>query len=345
MSKESNRRYWEQRALSRERQAMASAEEFITLLESFYRDAQEAIAKNIENFYIRYMGKYGVSYAEAVKRLTPSERATWLLEIKRRLDEIERGIDVAENYAALDAGSYGARITRLQARSIEIDAEIAKLTQRFDRGLKGALGSIAQDAFLQTTHEIQTRTHTGFVFRQLDTRTIENLLSYPWSGANFSQRIWRNANALRFSLRETLTNGIIRGEGIDKMMSNLNAHFDVARSAARRIVRTETNYVLNQSRLQSFAEMGVEKYQFLATLDDRTSETCIDLDLNEYLVSEAKVGENYPPMHPNCRSVTIPVIEGASPSERTAKDKNGKTYYVPGDMPYKEWERKYVLAA
>lgn len=30
-------------------------------------------------------------------------------------------------------------------------------------------------------------------------------------------------------------------------------------------------------------------------------------------------------------------------SMRTAKNEDGKTYYVPADMTYREWEKKFVV--
>ena len=53
----------------------------------------------------------------------------------------------------------------------------------------------------------------------------------------------------------------------------------------------------------------VEKYEFLAAIDSRTSPQCREHNGATYLLKDAKVGTNYPPLHPNCRSTVIPVLE------------------------------------
>ena len=56
---------------------------------------------------------------------------------------------------------------------------------------------------------------------------------------------------------------------------------------------------------------------------------------------------NLQSFHPNCRCTTVPYFddEFTAGTERVARDKDGKTYYVPGNMTYEEWKRKYVGSA
>jgi SPP1 gp7 family putative phage head morphogenesis protein len=47
-----------------------------------------------------------------------------------------------------------------------------------------------------------------------------------------------------------------------------------------------------------------------AFLDNRTSDICRKIDEEmkkgkKYRIDEAVVGENYPPLHPNCRTVAL----------------------------------------
>ena len=45
-----------------------------------------------------------------------------------------------------------------------------------------------------------------------------------------------------------------------------------------RLVRTEINYYHNQIDLRAYKDMGIEKYRYLAVLDNRTSDICQELD-------------------------------------------------------------------
>jgi SPP1 gp7 family putative phage head morphogenesis protein len=78
---------------------------------------------------------------------------------------------------------------------------------------------------------------------------------------------------------------------------------------AFRLIRTESAHVDGEVLLESFkqakAELGYTKYIFDATIDNRTSEICAEKDNKSYYIDEAVIGENFPPLHPNCRSTVV----------------------------------------
>ncbi|MGT2715858.1 minor capsid protein [Streptococcus respiraculi] len=114
---------------------------------------------------------------------------------------------------------------------------------------------------------------------------------------------------------------------------------------ARRLIRTESAHLHNEMEARAYEEADVEKYRFVATLDLRTSSFCRPLDGKVFKVSERKVGKNYPPLHPWCRSTTVAADdeEWLNEMKRRAIDpKTGKSVLVPADMNYDEWYEKYV---
>lgn len=120
---------------------------------------------------------------------------------------------------------------------------------------------------------------------------------------------------------------------------------DVGISNARRLVRTELNYVENQSAMDSIKEAGMKYYRFSATLDRRTSATCREHDGHVYPIDEYQPGSTAPPLHPNCRSTIAGSLYGPGKKKtgtRIARNDKGKTYYVPADMTYEEWYQQYV---
>ena len=88
--------------------------------------------------------------------------------------------------------------------------------------------------------------------------------------------------------------------------------------------------------------MNVDKYQFLATLDNRTSEICQSLDGKIFDLKDRVVGVNASPMHVSCRSCEIPYIENDY-STRFARDSKGKRIEVSSNMTYKEWAKIYKI--
>jgi SPP1 gp7 family putative phage head morphogenesis protein len=173
------------------------------------------------------------------------------------------------------------------------------------------------------------------------------VLAKPWApdGSNFSARIWKDRDKLVSELQTILTQDLIRGEPAEKVISDFAERMGVSRHAAERLIRTEAAYFAGQSRMDAYREMGVEQYKFVATLDRRTSEICRDMDGRVFRLSEARAGVNYPPLHVYCRSTTIPHFEDAEPGERAARSDDGDTYYVPGDMTYREWAEQHAPAA
>ena len=79
--------------------------------------------------------------------------------------------------------------------------------------------------------------------------------------------------------------------------------------ASRRLVRTESAYLAGQADQLAYQELMIDRYRYLATLDMRTSSLCQGLDGRQFDRAAARVGVNYPPMHPNCRSTTVAVID------------------------------------
>ena len=114
--------------------------------------------------------------------------------------------------------------------------------------------------------------------------------------------------------------------------------------AAGRLVQTEQAYFHARSSLDCFSELGVDKLEFIATLDSRTSEICQSMDGVVFAAKDSEIGVNVPPLHPNCRSVTAPYFEDdAGRGMRAARDpETGKTYYVPDNIAYKQWRGKFV---
>lgn len=69
------------------------------------------------------------------------------------------------------------------------------------------------------------------------------------------------------------------------------------------------------------------------------------MDGKHFPMSEWKVGVTAPPFHVHCRSTTVPYFDDEfdAVGERAARDEEtGKTYFVPGNMTYKEWDKAFV---
>ena len=101
--------------------------------------------------------------------------------------------------------------------------------------------------------------------------------------------------------------------------------------------------IQNKASIDAYKGLGVDKIQVLGTLDRVTCEKCGSFDGKIFEIDKAQQGLNIPPFHPNCRCTTTPYDEDWEHSgTRNAKDDNGNDYYVPENMSYEEWKRKFV---
>lgn len=176
-------------------------------------------------------------------------------------------------------------------------------------------------------------------------RRLEEMLSARWSGMNYSERIWRNGETIAKRVQQDLAFGILAGHDINQIIDQLAHDFDIARWQASRLIRTEYTYIANATQLQAYRDMDMPYYQFIATLDMKTSEVCQYHDGRIYPVNKAEIGFNMPPLHPWCRSTTVGVLKPEKVKDDTRIAINpvtGAYERLPGDMSYKEWLAKYV---
>jgi SPP1 gp7 family putative phage head morphogenesis protein len=338
-----NQEYWRRRSEQVALMQYEKADHYADRLLKEYQRAIRRIERDIEAFYARYAVENQVTMDEARRLLTAGE----LREFRMTLEEF---IEKAKNNAdgrwtrQLNAAYYKARISRLEALTLQIRQEVELLLGNAHAGTQELLAGIYEDTYYRTVYEVQRGLGIGVSFATLDRPTIEKAIQTPWLGENYSERVWANRDKLVRELQTKLTQAFIRGEGVAQTAKDLAERMQVSYSSAERIVRTESSFVTHQAAWEGYKASGVvEQYEFLATLDSRTSEICRVMDGKVFRLSEKEVGVNFPPLHPNCRSTVVPYFDDeGDPGERIARDSDGGVYHVPGNMTYREWYERYV---
>lgn len=310
-------------------------------LQRAFAQTQREIGDMIEAFYEKYAGEAGVSLSDARIYLTSAETKITLDEyyilVKRAL-----GGD-AQADALLNAAQKRRQITRLQALGLQLDGHTKLLGKTAQNIMQGTFEAVAGESYLLQIYNVQKAMGYGTSFTTLNRAKLRELCSRTWQGKrNWSQRVWGHVGNLGEELERTLRLGISTGQSSRDMAAQLSARVGVARSRCMTLIRTEAARITEDATLAGYVETGVEEYQFLATLDKRTSPACQKLDMQHFPVEEAVTGRNYPPMHPNCRSTTVVYFgDEDDAGVRIARGDDGKTYEVPGDMTYEQWKRQY----
>lgn len=151
---------------------------------------------------------------------------------------------------------------------------------------------------------------------------------------------------------KVIRRGLVEGQSVDDMVRQIVPRAGQGRTVLKKlrrnadaVVRTSVNHVVTQARQQTFIENKdvVKGWQFLATLDNKTSELCISLDGRQFPVGKGPL----PPAHVRCRSTSTPVLKSLkemglkgdnySPSTRASMDGQ-----VPESTTMAEWLKKKV---
>lgn len=342
-NKQKSREYWEKRARENENKVYKQGTDLMKELNSSYTRARREIQKSINDLVARYMDKTELSYAEAMKYLTSSEFKEWRMTLEDYEEHIELLEDVSPELAKkvrieLETLAMKSRITRLDSLKIQIDFELNKKTiAEQDLIEKGVSAAYTDFYKIQTTEFGLTGVHTI-----LPKATLERLVQQPWSGENFSERIWGNAEALGKVLKQEIIQSFMQGISVKDLSDRIEKRFITDRYNTERLVRTELNYALNETTRLSYEEAEIEEYEYLAEIDSRTSDICRELNGKIFKVKDAKVGVNYCPMHPNCRSTTVPVIDYENFGKKKESDIQEKKKSKKDDI-IKEKDELYGL--
>lgn len=343
-----SKEYWEERAVRSLLESEKTAAQHIDSLALAYDRAILNITREIESFYSKYASNNKITLAEARKRLTPVEVISFNKQAKVYLDEITRlgsSAFTKEYRSYLRALSGRAYVSRLQELTVNIRHQIELLSTSKENDLRDVLTGTYDNIYSKSLYDIQSKVEIGVMFTLPNTRALEAIVNEKWLGSNYSERIWQDKNSMLGQLEQVLSQEFVRGRGPNVVSRDLANKLNVSYSNAKRLVRTELNYISNKAMMQSYVDSEVlDKYQYLATLDNRTSEICIELDSKIFPLKEATVGVNYPPMHPNCRSTTIPYFEDDEISknivDRIERNAEGKSVRLGRDtkLSYKEWK-------
>lgn len=127
--------------------------------------------------------------------------------------------------------------------------------------------------------------------------------------------------------------GFAEGQTNWQITKQVKDEIDTSKRNTATMVRTGVQHVANQARKKVLQDNGVKKYQWVSTLDSRTTPFCQRVD---NLIFEYGKGP-YPPAHPNCRSTTVPDFPKGFEFLREGETRSSIDGQVSGDLDYFDW--------
>ena len=341
--------YWEKRALRDKKFATNRTEDYIkNKLSKAYSEVSKELEEEIKALYEK-LDKSKSLLAQSNEKLLTSTQASEIKELLNKLNEekekltnanlpkevsdtIEKNIKLIEE--SLKMKSKSGYITHLEMMQERVNSLALSVANENQINMYDYLAKEYTDDYFRGVFRVQQGMGFGKDFVSPNPKLIQNVIMRSYAGSSFSKRIWKDVNKLGSTLKDTLTKGFIRGDSIDTMTKRLLERVEVSKSHAKMLIRTESARVCEEATKDAYKECGIEQYIYLATLDRKTSLICQELDMKSFPLKDAKIGENYPPMHPNCRSTTM---ADTKPLKRIARGADGKNYEVDGNLSYKDW--------
>jgi SPP1 gp7 family putative phage head morphogenesis protein len=277
---------------------------------------------------------------------------------------------------------YERRVTR------KVNTVLDDHTSRLDGVIKGSnintgkgkidLNKSIDDELLKTYREVQTVSSRSLV------DLFSDQVSYTYQGVEASMsKIWETdrpkvrlaeeivlqqplyknktlaagwagiSAGSKIRIEALIRKGIAEGRTVDEIAYSIRKGFvhTITRAQSRALVVTSITSVAAQAdhAIYNANKKAIVGYQYVAVLDDRTSEVCASRDGKIFEVDD--IG-HLPPAHYNCRSTTVPVfkswediskLEGVAQVRRKNMEgltKTQKAFYdgqTPMRETYNEW--------
>lgn len=210
------------------------------------------------------------------------------------------------------------------------DARTVKKLNKMLASLDGVLSDVTGDwknTIEKSLREIADYENKWFIHTLQDNTKAKTFITAPtaeelWSRIKFAPLALSNAPLVlndllsgwgdneRNRLLRGVQTGFVQGQTTRQIVSGVagaGGLADISERNVMTVVRTAVSHVSNTARDEVYSSNNdiVQKYQWVSTLDSRTSTVCKSRDGQKYVIGKGPM----PPAHPNCRSTTIPIIE------------------------------------
>jgi SPP1 gp7 family putative phage head morphogenesis protein len=132
---------------------------------------------------------------------------------------------------------------------------------------------------------------------------IDRVINTPIDGTLFSDRIWKNKDALLRRLNKAINDIMYGKTTIDMAGKQISRIFNVSAYESKRLLETEITRVQAQAS-KNIAEALDVRVMWSATFEN-TCEICAKLDSKIFDIDAAPAI----PVHPHCRCILLPLVE------------------------------------
>ena len=288
--------YWQKRSNDIMRYVDSTDVDMFAELQKIYASESAQIQRDLFAFVTKYADDNKMSYSDALQRLRGVDLSDYQANAKKYREQAKKDPELLKR---LNEQYVSSKVTRFDALNLEMIYKIGVMQGIIEKSFENYLKSTAKYAY---------RKAMGDNSGALNEPALKELINTPFNGRNYSQQVWGNTDDLARDLRDVLKRGFIRGDDVRRMAGELAKKYNVARSRAQTLIRTDGTAIINRSAIKRYEESGLEFYRISVQMDNRTSQICKNIHSEDkrYRIDEFETGVTAPPFHYNCRSAVIP---------------------------------------
>lgn len=292
----SSKTYWRDRELEWKKKRLKDEKQYADEIQEIYANMMDSVEKEIESFFSRYANKENITMAEAKKRVSNIDIKAFQRKAKKYVKEKNFSDEANEQMRLYN---LAMKVNRLELLKANIGLE---LVAGHDE-LKSYTGDKLEGAYLEEIKRNASILGDTVIDNAKMAKTVADS---SFKNATFSERIWVNQDQLKNSLSSVLSNALIQGKNPREFIPLIRKKFDVSRCNAERLLRTEIARVQTQAQIESYEANGIDEYEYVACGLKDVCPLCKEMDGKTFKLKDMEIGENAPPMHPNCHCATAP---------------------------------------
>lgn len=293
--------YWRDREETQKQHNITDLNEYNRELDKIYATMITDCQNQINDWYMRYATKEGISIADAKKRVSTADQKYYAERAK-------------EYVANKDFSDKANREMRLYNLTMKVN-RMELLKANLGMAMTGSYSDIEKltGEFLdkKTLEELKRQAVILGKGVEDSEKRANDIVNASFKNATFSDRLWADMDSLRQSINVQVQRSLIRGlnpvEIARGFMPELRNDVRKARYVTERLARTEMSRVLTDAQMDSFKANGYDEYMIIC---ERTAcPLCRPFDGQHFPIDEMEVGYNASPFHPSCLCSQAPYMD------------------------------------
>ncbi|HDJ2900230.1 TPA: minor capsid protein [Staphylococcus aureus] len=327
-----NLKYWLERAKNvMDAESLIDAQAIIEI-ERIILLMYAEITKELLAFYAKYAKDTGLSIQEVKKMADSFDVLAFSNKAKQF---VERKDFSEEANQSLKQYNLTMKISREKLLKQQLDLIVKDSSLNLQNKIEDKLSDAVN-------REVKRQAHILGEHVQIDDTEVKAVVNSNFKGAIWSTRLWNDMELVQKEVERVTSHIVIRGRHPNEFVSEFKKQTNSTTYNASRLLVTESARVQTESQkiayLKDLGEDG--EYKYVAKIDSKTSKLCHSLNGKTFKVKDMVPGVNAPPMHPWCRSTTVPHV--GSWRDNFFEERKGK-YQVEDDTTNDELQQAKVL--